>query len=304
MKNIVIAFSGARFEDEPFDEWQYATAYGELAAAITERGHAFFVVRHTVAYLGGSSFEGGWKWQDGKFCEWNQRITADRIFNKSLDFVPDGSIDMVNPLAMNAMCRNKLMLVRRLPSLCPVTRLVSHVDELDAAFVSVQSDLIVVKPLSGSGGDGVFIGTREQARTSLPPYPFLVQEWIDTSQGIPGLVDTHHDFRLLIKNGNVILTFIRSPRTGSLISNVARGGFIIPIPANERPAEALVLVAPVDELLSQHPHRFYTIDCARDRSGTWKIIELNDQPGLMPRMQIGDEADIYLNALCDLLLED
>ncbi len=303
MKNIVICFSGSRLDEDPLDELEYRMAYGELADAVARRGHALFIVRHTVSYLGGARFADGWKWNGDRFAEWKEEIRADRIFNKSLDFVPDAPVDMVNPLQIQAPCRNKVMLPRRLPSLCPVTRVVRDETELGAAFADIPSRLVVVKPFEGSGGEGVFIGTRGEVMSSLPAYPFLAQEWIDTAEGIPGLVDTFHDFRLMIMNGKLILTFLRCPRRGSLISNVSRGGWVVPVPPAWRPSEPLELIAPVDAMFAHLPRRFYTIDCVRGRDGQWKIIELNDQPGLMPRKQIGDEVEGYLDALCELLLD-
>lgn len=46
------------------------------------------------------------------------------------------------------------------------------------------------------------------------------------------------------------------------------------------PASAREICAKIDAKVSQYPHRIYSVDIALDHDGTWKIIELNSQPGL------------------------
>jgi glutathione synthase/RimK-type ligase-like ATP-grasp enzyme len=131
----------------------------------------------------------------------------------------------------------------------------------------------------------------------------IVQEFLDLSGGIPGIIQGPHDFRLIMVNGEVALCYVRTPPAGKLIANVAQGGIFKIIDPPFIPKEALEIALQLDRTLHEYEYRLYSIDMGRLRDGTWKIIELNTPPGLFatqgdPRIRRYQEltADLLISA--------
>lgn len=302
MKSIVVCFSGTQFQDPPFDEPNWQRAYLDLGNAIEMAGGQLWIARHAVSYRGDMRFDGTWRVTNDQFIHREGIIVADLIVDKCRDFSATGTYHILNVPEVRALCEDKTVSIERLPHLYPKTVRVERKEELEHALNQVPSERVVRKPLTGSGGKGVLIGTAKEVQSADAVFPCLLQEFIDTGDGIPGITDTVHDYRMIVAGGEVILTFVRSPRRGSLLSNTSQGGFMIMVPPEVRPDGPETLLKEVDALLKDHPTRLYSIDCARNSDGTWKLIELNDQPGMMTRLECGPEADRYFSSLTSFLL--
>ena len=113
-----------------------------------------------------------------------------------------------------------------------------------------------------------------------------------------------HDLRAIVGDGRILMTFVKTPPLGKLIANVSKGGRMIVIPPSNRPPEVLALVPPVDAVLSSYGKRLYSIDCARDKSGQWLLIEINSHPGLMTLEEAGVLVDDCFRDWAAFLLSD
>jgi glutathione synthase/RimK-type ligase-like ATP-grasp enzyme len=304
MKTIAVRVSGALSEHQLLDDASYVESYEDLGRELERRGARLYLVKENTFYRGGNAFDRGWVFGDGRFHFTQEPFEADLIFNKDSAFEPRDGARMINRKDFDIFCNNKWSVYSLFPSLFPQTIRLSSKEEAAAALQKLQGDYAVIKPLASYGGEGVFIGARQEVLHHLTHFPYLAQEFIDSSKGIPGVTDTLHDFRLIIINGNVIHTFIRTPRTETFVANVARGGILMPVPKRMRPPEALALVEPIDAQLAQYGPRMYSIDCARHADGRWLLLELNAPPGQQSRRECGDEAGEYFDALCGLLLEN
>ena len=81
---------------------------------------------------------------------------------------------------------------------------------------------------SGRRGQNILIDFPEKIRESVHTLeePYLLQEFIDTSAGIPNIATGTDDLRVIIIGGEVIMASIRTPAPGKLLANVAQGGTI------------------------------------------------------------------------------
>jgi glutathione synthase/RimK-type ligase-like ATP-grasp enzyme len=158
-----------------------------------------------------------------------------------------------------------------------------------------------VNGITTNGGQFVYIGLREKVLAELPErYPLMVQEFVDTSVGIENLADGVHDVRVEIGGGEIWGGTLRMPAPGELKANVAQGGTRRRLFPDEIPERAREIALEIDTYFAHYP-RHYSIDFANTASG-WKLIELNNNPGLSP-LDLSPQAKHIAEKLADYLVE-
>ncbi len=295
MKTIAVFFDKPLGDDYPLNIQMYVDAYRELSDKVKANGGRLCIVRSMDTFLGGNTFSKYWEYEDGKIVERNETLTADVIYNKA-HFEPDDASVLVNSVAFDDVCTDKMKSYDMFAELFPQTALLNSADDIDAAIASMRTETVVSKPVDGEGGSGVIVKPKNEIKAVIPSFPYLLQEFIDMNAGIPGFIDGLHDFRMICINEDIKLCYIRTPPSGEFTANVSRGGKEIEIPLDQIPAEALALHTAIDEKLKPFGRRIYSIDLGRDASGRWFIIELNSKPGLEPS-RTGKEYGPYLEAL-------
>lgn len=303
MTSIAVYFDDPDFDQYPFNDPRYRESYHRLAIAVQMLGGEFYIVRSKETYISANRFSGGYVFIDGEFSKVNDEIDLDLVYAKGSDIEFDWHAHIVSDPRLNAVCSDKLEMYKVFPHLFPKTIPAHNVEELKHAIAEVPGDRIVIKPLEGFGGDGVFIGKKEDAVSEQHIFPIIVQEFIDTSGGIEDVTDGLHDYRIIMMDGDIFRTTVRVPAKGKMLSNVAQGGTLKLVWPEDRPIGAEQLVWEVDRHFRPYKHRLYSIDCARDRSGRWRLIELNDQPGLLFVDELGDRADEYFGSFARYLID-
>jgi glutathione synthase/RimK-type ligase-like ATP-grasp enzyme len=209
-------------------------------------------------------------------------IKADLVYDRG--GFQGSDIMVLNPKAVTKLGSDKTEMYRAFGDMQPYSMTVHSKQQLERAFRKLATDKVVVKDPTGYGGTGVIIGTRDEVRRKLAEaplsYPLLAQELMDTSVGVPGLVEGVHDMRLIIGGGRIWSCYIRQPKKGELRANVALGGSFQYIPRHKIPRQAIFLAHKIDAHFGFQP-RHYAIDFANTDEG-WKLIELNANPGLVP----------------------
>lgn len=300
MKTIVVFFDKPNYEDYPFNHEEYVIAYHDLAPLIEVRGGRFAIVRDQKTYKGNNVFAGYWLFENGKFERHDEDIKADVIYDKG-HFLPDAAAILSNDRELTEICTDKFRTVKEFPTLNPKTFLVHSKEESDAALDAIPVDsYVVAKPVNLEEGIGVMIAPLEEIRTSVTQFPYLLQEFIDTSAGIPGIVDGIHDLRMIVVEGEIVVSYVRTPPPGKIIANVSRGGREIEVFPENLPEGARQMVAEVEKVFSKFKNRTYSVDVGRHKDGTWKIIELNAKTGLSPA-SAGKHYAHFLGRLADVL---
>ena len=107
----------------------------------------------------------------------------------------------------------------------------------------------------------------------------LVQEFLDASVGIDGLVDGLHDFRIAVVNDVEKNAYIRVPAPGKLLANVALGASGFSVPIEKIPDDLEEIMVVIRGRLKKYFPNVYSVDFLNTKDG-FKLIELNSRPSV------------------------
>ena len=282
MKTIAIYTRTIDKKGYPFNEEYYVEAYTDLLLAIKNEGANAYFVSGMDTYLGNGNFSEAFT-VDAKvaFEQFTKTgpIHADVVFEKG-DFNATDTC-VLNPIKVARITENKAETTKLFGKFQVPTIVCENEQKLDNAFASIVGDKIVVKkPVSHSGTD-VTIGLKSEVRALVgSDYPYIVQEFMDTSAGIPGIAKGMHDFRIYMLGGTPIACSVREPKAGEYRANTGQGGTETHFEATRIPDELLAMMREIDRQFARY-NRYYSIDFARTQQG-WRLIELNSKPGLDP----------------------
>ncbi len=301
MRSVAVFFDAPARDGYPFTSEEYVESYRQFALLLRGKGARFFVTRGPHAYKGGTTFASGWEYgETGELVAHPEPIVADVIYNKG-HLSADRLALVINDPELDALCTDKSRTAELLPEISPHTCIAASAEELDARLAELSTPRIAAKPVDGEGGEGVLIGPKDEVRVSIKKFPYLLQDFIDTDAGIPGIVEGSHDFRMLCVRGKLIQAFVRTPPPGGLLPNVAQGGSTHEVPLDKVPASAIDIFNLVDTRLSGYADRVYSIDLGLHRGKEWKLFELNSRPALFSCAR-GDGFKRFHGALADVLL--
>lgn len=237
MKKVAVFFKESWINDYPFTKEEYLESYKELDTEIKNLWAEFFIVRDNSTYLGNWNFSNSWKFKNWEIIE-NWEITIDVIYDK-WEFNTDDTIPVLNNKFVNEVCTDKHKTYEMFTEFCPKTLLVNNEEEFDAALSTIDGDMKVIKPLDGEEWNGVYIWNSEYLKWCEYIYPLLVQEFLDTSDGIPGIYKWIHDLRLVYINWEIIFSFYRTPPVGTLLANISQWGGVGLIEPKDLPKTVL-----------------------------------------------------------------
>ncbi len=280
----------------PFQEHKYFLSYNGFSERCAKNGVDFFIVRTPESYLGHMQFRFGWRFSGGVLERVDGPLTADVIYRKGHQLHTEPDAVIVNREPLCVIVDDKLntyeMFSQFMAKTVPLTP-----EHWQDDLTHITTDLVVVKPVQGTEGRGIVVKPRSEFRYSdldTTKAPFLAQEFIDCSAGIPGLLTGKHDLRLYIFNGQVKLAEYRQPKEGGYLANVAQGGSLTVLTMEQIPDWALPFVEKIDSQLRQFFPRIYAIDLMY-ANGQPYLVELNSQPGLpYPEWSYYDELHGYI----------
>ena len=159
--------------------------------------------------------------------------------------------------------------------------LIKNKEELKKILPKIKTSKIVIKPLMESGGNGVQILTKKEATKKANVQEIkLVQEFINSSKGVPGVSTSMHDLRVVMINEKIIYAYIREPQKGSYLANLAQGGSLKIVPNENLPKTILPIVDFANTAFASFRPRIFCIDFMFDENKKPWIVELNSMPGL------------------------
>lgn len=158
---------------------------------------------------------------------------------------------------------------------------IKNLGELKNILPQIHSAKIVLKPISESGGKDVQImGKKNTSKIKKIEKENIVQEFIDSSCGVPGVSKKMHDLRLVFVNNKLIYAYIREPKDGSFLANLAQGGSLIIVPKEKLPKSLQPIITYAHTVFATFSPRIYSIDFMFDENKKPWIVELNSMPGL------------------------
>lgn len=181
---------------------------------------------------------------------------------------------ILNDPELERLCKDKYMTYRRIPDRVPETREGTH-ENIEEMLE--EHGEVVVKPRYAFGGKGIqIIENVEELDESGEEY--VVQRFVDSSGGIPGMVDGTHDLRAIVINGEVSGAYLRY-NPGSRLSNVSQGGEKEHVSLEEFPDDGMEVVGDVIEEMDEYEPAVYSVDLFYDSEGEPWVVELNSKPG-------------------------
>jgi glutathione synthase/RimK-type ligase-like ATP-grasp enzyme len=157
---------------------------------------------------------------------------------------------------------------------------IENSSELKNILPKLKSSKIVIKPISESGGKNVQIIDKKDAGKIQIISENIVQEFIDSSRGVPGVSKGMHDLRLVFVGDKIIYSYIREPKEGSFLANLAQGGSLIIVPKEKIPTSLKPIIASANEAFATFNPRIYSLDVMFDEKKKPWIVEFNSMPGL------------------------
>lgn len=287
MKRLAIYFSDPEPMGYPFNSrYPYWETYQAIVKDIEKHKIEVYIVRGN-SYLGKGAFSHGWQIKNGTLALVDQSIQVDLIFNRDDKNTIPAIYDcpIINHPDLDQICVDKVATARVFPDFSPKTRAINSYEE----FVTTMKEWnlnaeekIVLKKNFLTEGRGVHILPLKDVVGSLYEdwNDILVQEFIDSSLGVPDIVESTHDIRVTTINGEPAYAYVRVPPAGSLIANVARGGTMTPLALDRLPADLLKLIEKINDKFAQYKPNIFGSDFFNSKDG-FKLIEMNSRPAVL-----------------------
>jgi hypothetical protein len=270
------------------------------------RGFDMYLGVKPTIHHGGMEFENVLFFTGKKFELKKERLFFDAIYDRSprKEFpTPDIDRKTLNSLAFKKLANNKDQTYALLKKYMPKTFPLSSVEEFGKALSYFsQNELVVFKPVDGFGGKGIIITTIENLSPALlvPGKKYILQKFVDTKNGVPGLTSGRHDLRIVIINGKTTMLQVRTPQPGGLLANISQGGDCLEFPYEKTPSSVRVIVEAVHPLIDNaFSFPMYSIDFGIDTDESAYIFEINDQIGL--KAITGENKRVFCKNLIDAL---
>lgn len=281
-KNIIIWLRSS--QKETFTTAYYKGAcYLQLANRLSSRNRLFFAY-DASSYRGEDIFSPVTEYIDGELIARNEKIKADIIYN--LGAIPDKNFipreaRISNTPTFKKFFASKFEVYKLLPEFFPKTIFIQTEDDFSKALKEITTEKAVLKPNTGTGGEGVRVFNKttpaldEEMKKTIAEGA-LLQEFIDTKNGIADICDSYHDLRLAVVNNTIALTHVRIPEPGSLIANFQQGAFIKELAREDLPENIILFHAKVHAaIIERFPNPMYTMDLGIDAAGHPLLFEIN-----------------------------
>lgn len=286
---VILFTPHAKAGEQAFTQKLLQTAYTNFFKLANEHGLKLY--RASTDWYDASQkiFRQAWHW-DGQAWVLAHNIAPEVIYDKA------ASNDVTKPMKQalfkqfpfinhpefSLHAGGKLSVSRAFKQYAKPYFLVQSLEELQTVIVHIHGDKVVAKPDRGNSGDGVIIVDKQELLKTPPVFPVLIQEFVDSKAGIPGVMLGLHDLRLIFSNEELIYAYFRTPEAGSYLANVARGGTQTMVSNKDLPQSVWEIVKAVQRYYRKYPQKIYTIDLIFDATSRPWIVELNTMPGLYP----------------------
>lgn len=303
-KNVGICFSNELAGNNPLSHIHIKRpVYLRLLELIQDGGlNSFVLTRKT--YEGNSVFNGVWMFDGGKFRIIEERIRMDLVYDRvgGITFpLENDQMRVVNGKDFKILAWDKWKTYKEIGQFMPKTFWVGDLDNVNKVVDKIKTNNIVVKPYNSLKGNDVFVGLKEELKSFKPERPgrkYILQEFVDTSNGIPGLTGGMHDLRIVIVNNKVVWSHIRVPAKGKMLANRAQGGTLTEINYIKVPESVKKIVKVISQkFYKEYDNPIFSLDFGINEKGKPKIFEINDQIGF-PRWEMKNR-DVFLKALVE-----
>lgn len=291
MKKVLILFGKSDWKkSKPFNNKDYQYSYEYFYDLCKENGIQMYRASYQWYDYENNIFKYAWIYE-GSGGNWKkvESIKPDLIYDKTKarmevyykkELIKE-IYPFINDLNFTKLIDDKLITSLIFDKWSKKSWLVDETDDLEKILPYITSEKIVLKPISESGGNNIqILNKSEISKIGKIEKTCLAQEFIDSSGGVPGVSQKMHDLRLVFINNQLIYSYIREPKEGSFLANLAQGGSLIIVPKDRLPASLNPIIAYANEVFATFSPRIYSIDFMFDKKKKPWIVELNSMPGL------------------------
>lgn len=291
MKKVLILFGKSNWtKSRPFDNPDYMYSYEYFYDLCRKNGVQMYRASYQWYDYKNRIFKYAWIFKN-KGANWKRvyNIKPDLIYDKtkaSLEVYYKKELmareyDFINDLNFTRIIDDKFNTGIIFSQWSKKNWFIKSSSELKKTLPLLLSEKIVIKPNSESGGSGIQVVDKNEAlKKAVINREYLVQEFIDSSDGVPGVSKSLHDLRLVCVNEKIVYAYIREPKKGSYLANLAQGGSLIIVPVNKLPASLEPIINYANTIFKTLNPRIYSVDFMFDKKKRPWIVELNSMPGL------------------------
>ena len=290
MKKVLILFGRNNWENaKPFSNKEYQYSYEFFYSLCKENGVQMYRASYEWYDYENHLFKHAWIY-DGTGGNWSRvdNITPDLIYDKTKgrsevyykkDLIAV-HYPFINDPTFTRLIDDKFITGLLFANWSKENTIVRTEQELLSALKRIPTERAVLKPISESGGKGVQVFKKIDASTIRFSGEHILQEFIDSSRGVPGVKTGTHDLRLVLVNDAIIYAYIRTPQEGSFLANLAQGGLLTIVPEEKIPTSVYPIIKHAQKIFRSFNPKIYTIDLMFDENEVPWVIELNSMPGL------------------------
>ncbi len=291
MKKVMILFGRSNWATaRPFENKDYQYSYEYFYLICQKKGIQMYRASYQWYDYRKNIFKHAWIFE-GKNARWKRvhNVKPDLIYDKTKarlevyykkELIGKYYI-FINDLEFTQLIDNKFTTSLLFEKWSKKSWLVNDKEDLRKILPKIKTSKVVLKPLLESGGRDIQILSKKEAfKKAILDKVYLVQDFIDSSSGVPGVRSTIHDFRVVFVNDKIIYAYIREPKKGSLLANLAQGGSLKIVPLKKLPKSVLPIIKYANKIFEAFVPRVFCIDFMFDKKGRPWIVELNSMPGL------------------------
>lgn len=291
-KKFVVYYRKEKFPPDPFADFgEKRDVHYALFVAGYKKGHDMFISSGSDSYKNGLTFAKNLLFDGEKFVPFEGNIVADAVLDRSAGmYFPkeDISSKVLNGISFKKLCADKFATYKYLGELVAKTYLIENQEDFQKNLKNFSNDeLVVFKPVDGMQGKGIIIDVASNVRKVKleDGQKYILQKFVDTSDGIEGIVEGFHDLRVVIVEGEIVWCHVRKPKAGTYLANVALGGSIEEIEINRIPPYIIDAVHKIQNMIdNKYNMPLYSIDFGVCGKIPY-VFELNDQIGF-PRISM------------------
>ncbi|MFZ2225879.1 MAG: hypothetical protein WA064_04695 [Candidatus Moraniibacteriota bacterium] len=291
MKKVMILFGKSDWRKaKPFSNKEYMYSYEYFYDICKKGGIQMYRASYEWYDYKNHIFRHAWIFE-GKGGKWKKvdNIKPDLIYDKTkarMEVYYKKELmrehyPFINDLNFTQLIDDKLTISLLLERWCKKNWVINNKADLKKFLPNIKTSLAVLKPMIESGGKGIQILTKKKLlEKSTIDRPYILQEFVDSSSGVPGVSYGMHDLRLVFVNNKIIYTYIREPQKDSFLANLSQGGRLFIVPKDKLPKSLRPIISYANRLFKTFEPRIYSIDLMFDKKKRPWIVELNSMPGL------------------------
>lgn len=291
MKKVLILFGRSNWKkSKPFNNKDYQYSYEYFYSLCQKNGMQMYRASYKWYDYDKNIFKHAWIFK-GKGGEWKKinNIKPDIIYDKTKarmevyfkkELIAE-EYSFINDLNFTRIIDDKFITSLLFKKWSKKSWIAENNDDLKNILPRIATNKVVTKPISESGGEDIWINNKKGILREIKiNQACIVQDFIDSSKGVPSVSNKMHDLRLVFVNNKIIYAYIREPSKGSYLANLAQGGSLKIVPLEKLPKTLNPIIKQANDIFQTFDPRIYSIDFMFDKNEKPWVVELNSMPGL------------------------